>query len=180
MSVGSLSKRYARAILELANEAGQTSEVSKELAEFVAQWNESDELRAVFLNPDIKLADRKAILAEVTQRAGLSPITRNSILYINDSGRIAALPNIARAYAELAGEASGVVLAEVTSASPLSETYYAQLQKTLEQVTGHKVSLEKKTDPSLIAGVVTRVGDKVFDGSIRSRLADLKDTLRGV
>ncbi|MDB4988355.1 MAG: synthase subunit delta [Myxococcaceae bacterium] len=180
MSVGSLAKRYARAILELASEAGQTQVVGKELAEFVTQWNESDELRSIFLNPNVKLADRKAILAAVTEQAGLSQLTRNSILYINDQGRIGALPHIARSFAELAGEASGVVRAEVTSASPLSETYYAQLQKTLEQVTGHKVSIEKKLDPSLIAGVVTRVGDKVFDGSIRSRLADLKDTLRGV
>jgi F-type H+-transporting ATPase subunit delta len=180
MSVGSIAKRYARAILELAKESGQLEQVGTELADFAKQWDDSEELRSIFLNPDIKLTDRKAILAEVATRAGLSTVTRNSILYINDQGRIAALPQIARAFAEQAGEASGVVRAEVTSASPLSETYYAQLQKTLEQVTGHKVSIEKKTDPNLIAGVVTRVGDKVFDGSIRSRLADLKDTLRGV
>lgn len=179
MSVGSLAKRYARAVLELATEAGQLELVGKELAEFATQWSESDELRSLFANPDVKVADRKAILSEVTKRAGLSQITRNSVLYIADQGRISALPHIARAFAALAGEASGVVHAEVTSASPLSEAYYAQLQKTLERVTGHKVAIEKKTDPGLIAGVVTRVGDKVFDGSIRSRLSDLKDTLRG-
>lgn len=180
MSVGSLAKRYARAVMELATEAGQLDQVGRELAEFAKLWSESDELRALFANPDVKVSDRKAILSEVTKRAELSQITRNSILYIADQGRIAALPQIARSFAELAGVASGVVHAEVTSASPLSEAYYAQLQKTLERVTGHKVAIEKKTDPSLIAGVVTRVGDKVFDGSIRSRLADLKDTLRGI
>jgi F-type H+-transporting ATPase subunit delta len=179
MSIGTLAKRYARAVLELANEAGQLETVGRELAEFATLWSESEELRAIFANPDIKQSDRKAILAEVATRSGLSQLTRNSVLYIADQGRIAALPQIAKAFAELAGGKSGLVLAEVTSAAPLSEAYYAQLQKTLEHVTGHKVALDKKTDPSLIAGVVTRVGDKVFDGSIRSRLADLKDTLRG-
>lgn len=175
----SLARRYARAILELATEANAVEETGKQLSDFAATWSGSDELRAVFLNPDVLPEARKAILGELTQRAGLSTLTRNSVLYIADKGRIAALPLIARAYGDLAEGTSGIVRAEVTSAAPLSDAYYAQLQKTLEQVTGHKVSIDKKTDPSLIAGVVTRVGDKVYDGSIKTRLEDLQNSLRG-
>ncbi|MEY4510078.1 MAG: hypothetical protein RLZZ450_2200 [Pseudomonadota bacterium] len=179
MSVGSLGKRYARAILELASEAGQLELVGRELTEFAALYAGSSELQALFASPSVTAAVRKAVLSDVLASAGASELTRKSILYVADSGRLAALPSISRSYNELAEQTSGVVRAEVTSAAPLSDAYYAQLQKTLEQVTGHRVSLEKKTDPALIAGVVTRVGDKVFDGSIRSRLADLRDSLKG-
>jgi F-type H+-transporting ATPase subunit delta len=89
------------------------------------------------------------------------------------------LPQLARAFTELAEVAAGGVRAEVTSATPLPDAYYAQLQRALEQTTGKKVSIEKKTDPRLIAGVVTRLGDQVFDGSVRTRLSELKESLRG-
>jgi F-type H+-transporting ATPase subunit delta len=178
MSIGALGKRYARAILELATEADQLDLVGRELSEFAAQYAGSSELQALFASPSVTPAVRKAVLADVLQSTGVSLLTRNSILYVADGGRLAALPAIARSYNELAEQTSGVVRAEVTSAAPLSDAYYAQLHKTLEQVTGHRVTLDKKTDPSLIAGVVTRVGDKVLDGSIRARLADLKDSLK--
>lgn len=180
MSVASLAIRYARAIHELAKEENKVEEIGQQLSEFAALWSGSEELRSVFLSPDVAPEARKQVLAEITQRAGLSTTARNSVLYIADKGRIAALPLIARAYSDLAQSSSGIVRAEVTSAAPLSDAYYTQLQKTLESVTGNKVSIERKTDPSLIAGVVTRVGDKVYDGSIKSRLEDLKDSLRGV
>jgi F-type H+-transporting ATPase subunit delta len=174
-----LARRYARAILELANEASAVEQTGRELNEFAATWNGSDELRAVFLNPEVSPEARKNVLAEITQRAGLSTLTRNSILFIADKGRIATLPLIARTFNDLSEGSSGIVRAEVTSAAPLSDAYYAQLQKTLEQVTGHRVAIERKTDPNLIAGVVTRVGDKVYDGSIKTRLEDLQNSLRG-
>jgi F-type H+-transporting ATPase subunit delta len=180
MSVASLSRRYARAILELATEQNQVEQVGQQLSEFASLWTGSEELRSVFLNPEVSSEARKAVLVEIAQRAGLSQLARNSVLYIADRGRIAALPAIARAFNDLAQGTSGIVRAEVTSAAPLSDAYYTQLQKTLEQVTGHRVALEKKTDPNLIAGVVTRVGDKVYDGSIKSRLTELQDSLRGV
>lgn len=178
MGTGPLAKRYARAIIDLAVEASQVELVGQELNDFAAMWSGSPELRNVYANPEIAPAARKAVLVEVTQTAGLSPLARNSILYLADRHRLAALPDIARAYSELAERRTGSVRAEVTSAAPLSEAYYAQLQRTLEQVTGQRVTIEKKTDATLIAGVVTRVGDKVFDGSIRTRLTELKDSLR--
>jgi F-type H+-transporting ATPase subunit delta len=178
MSTGALAKRYARAILDLANEQKLVDRVGKELAEVGELWTSSAELRTVFANPAMTLTQRRALLTDIAARTGLSPIAKNSLLYLNDRGRLTALPEVARAYASLAEQRSGAVRAEVTSAAPLPESYYAQLQRALEHTTGKKVTIERKTDPSLIAGVVTRIGDKVFDGSIRTRLADLKESLR--
>ncbi len=105
-------------------------------------------------------------------------MAKNSILYLADRGRLPALPEIVRSFIELAEQQAGTVRAQVTSAAPLTEAYYAQLQRVLEQATGKKVTIDRKTEPGLIAGVVTRVGDQLFDGSLRSKLADLKETLK--
>jgi F-type H+-transporting ATPase subunit delta len=176
--MSTLAKRYARAILELATEQKQVERVTKELSEFAAMWTGSTELRNLFANPKFGAEMKKQALTELTSRAGLSPLTRNSVLYIADRGRISYLPEIADALIGASERASGSLRAEVTSAAPLPDNYYGQLQRALEQATGRKVTIEKKTDASLIAGVVTRVGDQVYDGSVRTRLAELKDSLK--
>jgi len=178
MSIGPIAKRYARAILELASKQSLTDLVGRELSELASTWESSSELRDLFTNPAYGSAVRKSVLVELIERANVSALTRNSVLYIADKNRIVALPAIARAFVELAERAAGAVRAEVTSAAPLSEAYLTQLHRVLEQVTGQRVTIEKKIDPSLIAGVVTRVGDRVFDGSIRTRLAELNESLQ--
>jgi F-type H+-transporting ATPase subunit delta len=180
MSTGALAKRYARAVLELATEQREVPRVQKELEELAAMWRESEELRSLFQNPSFSADTRKAALGEVLTRAGVSQLVRNTAQYLADNGRISALPVISRAFSDAAERAAGVVRAEVTSAAPLPELYYAQLQRALEQATGKRVTLEKKTDANLIAGVITRVGDQVFDGSVRTRLAELRESLREV
>ncbi|MET0342002.1 MAG: F0F1 ATP synthase subunit delta [Polyangiales bacterium] len=178
MSIGPIAKRYARAILELATEQGVQEQVGRELTELAEAWDASLELRSLFTNPEYSAQVRKSVLVELLDRAAVTQLTRNSVLYVSDRGRLLALPAIARVFNELAERAAGSVRAEVISAAPLPEAYVAQLQRALEQVTGHRVTIERKTDPSLIAGVVTRVGDHVFDGSIRTRLNGLKESLQ--
>lgn len=180
MTTGAVGKRYARAILELASEQKQVDRVGKELTELSAMWASSDELRELFSNPSFTAEARKGVLVDLTARAGVSPLVKNSVLYLSDRGRLAALPDVARAFNELSAQQAGTVRALVTSAAPLTDAYYAQLQRALEQATGKKVSIDRKTDPALIAGVVTRVGDQVFDGSLRTRLSELKESLRPV
>ena len=178
MTTSALAKRYARAILELATEQKQVERVGKELSEFASMWKSSSELQNLFANPKFAADARKQVLTELTTRAALSPTVKNSVLYLSDRNRLGALSDISVAFTELAEQAAGSLRAEVTSAAPLPETYYAQLQKALEQTTGRKVTIEKKTDPKLIAGVVTRVGDQVYDGSVRTRLTELKESLK--
>jgi F-type H+-transporting ATPase subunit delta len=178
MSTGTLARRYARALLELATEQRLVDRVKKDLEELNAMWASSPELRELFANPGFEASVKKAALNEIITRAGVSPLVRNAVLYLSDRNRIVALPEVTRSFTDLAEQAAGTVRAEVTSAAALPESYYLQLQRTLEQATGKRVAIEKKTDASLIAGVVTRVGDRVFDGSIRTRLADLKESLK--
>jgi F-type H+-transporting ATPase subunit delta len=178
MSLGTLAKRYARAILELATEQHQIDKVRSDLTDFATMWTSSPELQELYSNPKFGSEARKAALTDLLARSAISPLAKNSILYVADRGRLSALPEIVRSFTDLAEKQAGAVRAQVTSAAPLTEAYYAQLQRALEQATGKKVTIDRKTDASLIAGVVTRVGDQVFDGSIRARLADLKDILK--
>jgi F-type H+-transporting ATPase subunit delta len=90
---------------------------------------------------------------------------------------MAILPALSRALRKLSDEHANLVRAQVTSAKALPDDYVRRLQGELEKMTGHKVLLERKVDPTLIAGVVTRVGDLVIDGSLRARLVDLKAQL---
>ena len=177
MTVSAIGKRYAKALLELATEQRAASRIGLELSELRTTWNANASLQSLFENPSVLSEQRRAVLEDLSKRMGLSPITRNTLMMLSDRQRMAFVPDIADAYEALREETEGRVVAEVTSAAPLTEAYVGELQRTLERITGKKVSVTKSVDPSLIAGVVTRVGDKVFDGSLKSRLSEIEGTI---
>ncbi len=176
--MSAVGRRYARALLELAEESKQTAKVRRDLEGLVATWNESKELRDVFENPAIGAEARSKILAAVAKRLMLSPIVHNTLRLMSDRRRLRHVPEMAHSFISLAEALTGSVLAEVTTASAMPESYFEKLEATLEKATGKKITLVKKQDPELIAGVVTRVGDTVYDGSLRSRLQELQDRMR--
>jgi F-type H+-transporting ATPase subunit delta len=96
---------------------------------------------------------------------------------LGDRRRLHALPAIAQLLKEMGDLKEGVLRAEVTTAARLPEDYYAKLQKQLEKMTGKRVVIDRREDPSLIAGVVTRIGDMVIDGSLRTRLSEMMNAL---
>jgi len=177
VSGSQLGRRYARALFELGEEQGQTDRIQKGLEALVATWSESKELQDVFENPAVGAENRNAVIDAVGKRMALPPLLLNTLKLLSDRRRLRHVPELAEAYFDLAEARTGRVRAEVITATAMPETYFTKLQQTLEKATGKKVVLVKKQDPELIGGVVTRVGDRVFDGSIRSRLADLEATL---
>lgn len=177
MSLSVIGRRYASALFDLAGKEDAVAEVGKHLAEFAASYAESKELRSVFENPNFGQETRRKILRDISGRSGMHDTVRNALLLLSDRGRLGYIGEIQEAYAALAQALSGEVRAEVTTAADLPEAYFVQLQKRLADVTGKNVVLVKKTDPSLLGGVVTRIGDQVFDGSLRNRLNGLKEEL---
>jgi len=151
--------------------------VHKALHAFAETWDSSDMLRDVFENPSVTVESRHKVLDQVTARLAAPPLLKNTLKLLADRGRMALVPELSAAFNVLAQAATGQVEAEVTTASPMPEKYYLELQKVLEKVTGKKVVVVRKQDPTIIAGVITRVGDKVFDGSVRNRLTELKEQL---
>jgi F-type H+-transporting ATPase subunit delta len=177
MSVSIVARRYAQALLELGAETGTLDRLVDDLTTIASAWETSPDLRNALENPLVAHDAKKAVLTELSDQVGATPTTRNALLLLVDRRRTAALPDIARFLRELADARKGVLRAEVTTASPLSDGYYARLQVQLEKMTGKKVVVDRKTDGSLIAGVVTRIGDRILDGSLRTRLQSLKDSL---
>ena len=177
MSVSIVARRYATALLELGTETGELDRLVDEIEGFAAAWGESAELRGAVENPLVALEAKKNILQDVAEKLGVGHTTRNTVMLLLDRRRLRTLPNVARYLREMNDAKKGLLRAEVTTAAPLSEAYYQKLQAQLEKMTGRKVALDKKQDPTLIAGVVTRIGDRVFDGSIRARLQSMRDAL---
>jgi F-type H+-transporting ATPase subunit delta len=177
VSYGAIADRYARAIFELGVEGNQLKPLTDQVESFARTYHESDELKTVLDNPLVPEPEREAILRDVANRLGLSPLAVNAVRLLAARRRLRALPDIARRLGTLSDERAGILRATVTSAVPLSEPYYEQLRGVLERATGRKIVIERRQDPTLIAGVITRIGDNTIDGSVRGRLAELERRL---
>lgn len=177
MTIGMLGRRYANALLSLATQGGNLDKVTSDLKDFAKSWDDSRELRSVFENPSVPVDTRRKVLREIAAASGMEPLLRDTLLLVSDRGRLAHLPEIVGAFTALAEARSGRVRAEVTSAAELPEAYVRELQRLLERVTGKQVSVAQRVDPTLLGGVVTRIGDQLFDGSVKNRLEELKHEL---
>jgi F-type H+-transporting ATPase subunit delta len=176
-SQATIAERYARAIFELGVETGTLAAVADQVRRFAAAYQSSLDLRSVIENPLVLADQRQSVLREVASRLGLGPFALNTVRYLASRRRLGVLPDIAKRLDSLSDEKEGVVRATVTSAEPLSESYYQRLAEQLSTLAGRKVVLERREDPTLIAGVVTRIGDNTIDGSIRGRLDQLERQL---
>lgn len=177
MTVGILGKRYASALLQLATESHAVDRIGRDLSEFAATWKQGRDLPAVFENPEFGVEIRRKIIRDIANQSGMNTLVKNMLLLLSDRRRMRYVLDVVEAYQTMAEERSGKVRAEVVTATDLPESYFIELAKTLQSVTGRQVRIVKKKDPAIIGGVITRIGDQVFDGSIRNRLIELKDEL---
>jgi F-type H+-transporting ATPase subunit delta len=177
MIAGVVARRYANALLELGHEIGQLDALVEEISEVASAYESSPELRAALGNPLFPYAVKKAILTDLASTIGLGQTAKNALFLLNERRRMPALPGIAKLLREMTDRKKGLLRAEVVTAAPLSEAYYARLQQQLEKMTGRKVVIDRREDASILAGVVTRIGDTVYDGSLQTRLNELKHAL---
>jgi F-type H+-transporting ATPase subunit delta len=175
--MSAVGRRYAKALLELAREQGELDAVLRDVGAISDAWKESADLREIVRNPVLPRPALKSAMNGVLEKLGATQLTRNTVGLLADKGRLPQLEEVLEYLEELAEAETGKVRVEVTSAKPLSEAYYGRLADKLQRVTDRQVVLVKKQDPSLIGGVVTRVGDQVFDGSLSNRLSELEETL---
>lgn len=177
MSIESVAARYAQALYELGVEENSLPTLTSEVRQVSELLDQNEELRNVLNNPIVDHKARATILGDVVGRMGVSPLTLNAIRLLAERRRLAVLPHLARGLERLTDEQAGVVRATVTTAAALPEDYFQKLKAQLEQSLGKRVSLERQIDPSLLGGVVTRIGDRVIDGSLRTRLQRMRQTL---
>jgi F-type H+-transporting ATPase subunit delta len=177
MAKGSAARRYAKALFSLAREENRAAEVREEVERLGRQLAESAELRAVLLRPLHPVAQRRAVLAAVSERLGASSLLRRFLSFLIDQRRLVDYETIEAEYGRLADAAAGVTKAHVRSAAPLSDAQRERLQRALQQQVGGRVEIALEIDPSLVAGAVAQVGDLVYDGSLRTQLRQLRASL---
>ena len=175
-----LAERYAVALYDLADADKALDAVADDLKRIAALIDESSELRSVldsqYLKRDLQ---GRAILA-VIDRLGVSALTRSFIGVVADNRRLAALKGIIRAFLERLAKKRGEVAAEIISAQPLTAEQTDRLTNSLKSVLGSKVNVDLKVDNGLIGGLVVRVGSRLIDHSIKTKLARLQLAMKGV
>jgi len=173
----SASLQYATALADIALEQGAADPVKKQLADFGAAYAESAELRNILASPAVGLVTKHAVIEKLTARLGASRILRNFLFVVADNQRAHLLPEIQQTFETVIRQRQGMAEAQVTSAAELSASQKAVLQQTLERLTGKKIQANYSLDPGLLGGAVVRIGDTIYDGSVRSRLNQMRARL---
>jgi F-type H+-transporting ATPase subunit delta len=174
--VGSVARRYAKALMSIGVDNRQFDRYSKDLEQFT-ELLQNKQLSDTLGNPSYPLSKRTAVLEQLIGRARPNPIIRKFLLLLMERGRIEALPAISREYQKMADDHAGRVRATVASAERLDLGTSSRLKKILAERTGRQVLLEQVIDPNLMGGMVTKLGSYVFDGSIRARLEAMRQQL---
>lgn len=178
MTGARVARRYARALLALAEERGRLDETGEELAAVSRLVEEHEALRALLLNPQFRPEKKRAILGEILGRLGASDLLGQFLALVLEKGRVRELPAMALLYRKGADERRGRVRAEVRAAAELEAGAVARLRERLGRLTGKEVILEVSRDPGLIGGLVVQMDSTVMDGSVRTQLQLLREKLR--
>lgn len=171
--------RYASALFDLAKESSKTGEVEADLVRFQGLLDTSTDLVRMVRSPVIAADDQARAIAAILDKAGIGGLAGNFLKLIAGKRRLFAVGDMIKAYRALAARARGEIAAEVTSAAPLNETQTAALKEALKASVGKDVSLAARVDPSLLGGLVVKVGSRMIDSSLRTKLQNLKVTLTG-
>ena len=173
-----IARRYAKALLIIGKEDGKAEAYGKELDGFTKLMAKEKELEQAICNPLYSASGRKNVLEAVVGKVGVSKIVASFLLLLFDKGRFDFISDINEFYQKLADELKGVLRASLVSASELSSETVEKIRTTLSKRTGKDIILQVEQDPSLIGGIVSRIGDLVLDGSIKSQLLNMRESLK--
>ncbi len=171
-----LIRGYAEALVTVAEAEGELDLVEEELYAFAKALETHGELREALHDPALPVENKRGLIRDLLGDQA-NPNTRNGLLFLVDQGRARDLGAILEAFARVAAERRNRVLAEVRSAVPLDEGQRARLAESLSRATGKAVEVKVVVDPRVIGGLVARVGDEVFDGTVRTRLEEARERL---
>ena len=173
----SASLQYANALADVAMAQGAAEPVSQQLADFGAAYAESAELRNFLASPAVSHEAKHRVIEKIAERTGANKSVRNFLFVVTDHRRSHIFPEIIAAFQQVLRRRQGTAEAEITSATELSAEQKADFTKKLEHLSGKKVVTQYSLDPELLGGAVVRLGDTVFDGSVRNRLNQMRERL---
>jgi F-type H+-transporting ATPase subunit delta len=170
--------RYARALLDVAvKEQADLELIERELSQFADLFTQFPSLEKVLLNPAVPVPRKRAAVADLLAHAKFTPIVSKLIALLADRDRLVLIPDLRAAYRDRLLDFRGVVRAEVTTAVPLDPARADAIQKGLAALTGRTVLLGTKIDPSVLGGLVARIGSTVYDGTVIRQLEKMKERL---
>jgi F-type H+-transporting ATPase subunit delta len=171
--------RYASALFELANESSSVREIESDLVNFQGLLDESPDLLRLVRSPVIAADDQAKALAAILEKAGIGGLTANFLKLVTANRRLFVVQDIIKAYRSFAAKARGEVTAEVTSAFSLNDEQIAALKETLKASVGEYVTLQSRVDPSILGGLIVKVGSRMIDSSLKTKLQTMKAVLNG-
>jgi len=175
----SASLQYANALADVALAQGAGEPALKQLKDFVAAFDESAELRNVLASPAVPKEEKHGVIEKIGTRLGATKIIRNFLFVVADHHRTHMLPEILETFQEVIRQRQGIAEAEISSAVELSAAQKKRFAQILERITGKKVEAKFSLDPALLGGAVVRVGDTIYDGSVRNSLNEMRARLAG-
>jgi F-type H+-transporting ATPase subunit delta len=177
-SVSGVSGRYATALFELARDERAIDAVKADLDRFDALLNESADLKRLIRSPVFTAEAQLKALDAVLQRAGISGIAANFLKVLTRNRRLFAVSDVIRAFRSLVAKFKGEATADVTVAETLTDRNLDALKTALKSVTGKDVALNVKVDPSIIGGLVVKLGSRMVDSSLRTKLNSIKHAMK--
>ena len=182
---GGLATRYARALFDLADGKHQLDAVAADLTAVQKMTDESADLQRLINSPVISRAAQGKAIAAVLQAAGIGETTRKFIGLVAQNRRLFAVPAMIKAFQKILADRRGEMTAEVTAARPLSAEQQAAVSEAIRRAAksmgaGSKVSIDVKVDPSLLGGLIVKVGSRMIDSSLKSKLQKLQLAMKGV
>ncbi len=173
----SASLQYANALADIALAQGAAEPAAKQLENFGAAYAQSAELRTFLASPAVSMEAKHTVIEKITGRLGASKIIRNFLFVIADHRRTHLIPEIIEAFQQVLRQRQGVAEAEISSAVEMSAAQKKELAATLARLTGKKIEPKYSLDPALLGGALVRIGDTIYDGSLRSRLNEMRARL---
>lgn len=178
--IAGVAGRYALALFDLARDAKQLDKVEADLVSFQAMLDDSPDLRRLISSPSFSAEQQSLALAAILGKAGIKDLVASFFAVLARNRRLFAAPDIVRTYRQLLAADKGEVEATVISASELSAQQAKSLEQALKAAMGQTVQLTQRVDPGLLGGLVIRVGSRMIDGSLRTKLRNLKFAMKEV
>ena len=178
-TVSGVPGRYASALFELASDDKATEQVGSQLAAVGAAIDQSDDLKRLVRSPVFSSEDQIAALDGVAGHLGVSGTTLNFLKLVAKNRRLSALPDMLKAYAVLLSQSKGEIAGEVTSAEPLSAPQLNDLKAALKSALGQDVALSTRVDSAILGGLIVKVGSRMMDNSLKTKLQNLKIAMKG-
>ncbi len=173
----SASLQYANALADVALAQGAADAALKQLSDFAGAFAASSELRNFLTSPAVSREAKHGVIEKIAARVGAGKIIRNFLFVVADHQRTHILPEIVAAFQDVIQQRQGVAEAEIVSAAELSAAQKKRFAQTLERLTGKKIEAKYSLDPALLGGAVVRVGDTIYDGSVRNNLNEMRARL---